>query len=386
MIRNLSLFLFLITIASCDPVRDSTFVPINHASQDEKTLVYSHSKVIEIDSISLPFYDYFQILEKEGKDWLIGMNRQNVSLDFIPLEDSLPVGHLLFEEDGPGSVSADLDIFHFFTEDSIITIQDRSKKIDVLDRNGALQNTIRTNLKDLQGLEMYPVSYSYLGQWPVFSDSVWVLPVYPDLDVKSKIYYNRNKFVVYDPLRNQVKHEFGAYPDRYKQDRYFDILREPSLTAAAKGSFLVTFPADPGVYEYRLGSDTVHYHQYPDWERFENEGIDRDAAMQEFVNHYISTAWFQQLVYDPYRKVYYRFAKERQELRKADGEKKTAYDADWKVFVLDSYLNPVGEYALDAVRFNPMFSFVSEEGLIIYDNQRDHEDQMVLGVFRLTDK
>jgi hypothetical protein len=83
--------------------------------------------------------------------------------------------------------------------------------------------------------------------------------------------------------------------------------------------------------------------------------------------------------------VYYRFAKEKQELRKADGEKKTAYDADWRVFVLDSELNPVGEYALDAVRFNPMFSFVSEEGLIIYDNQRDHEDQMVLGVFRLTD-
>lgn len=383
--HNLSLFLLIVTIASCDPVRDSMIVPIDHASLDEKTLVYSHPKVIEIDSISLPFYDYFQVLKKEGKDWLIGMNRQNLSLDFIPLEDSLPVGHLFFEEDGPGSVSADLDIFHFFTGDSIVTIQDRHRKIDVLDSDGALQNTIRTNLKDAQGLEMFPVSYSYLGQWPVFSDSVWVLPVYPDLDVKSKIYYNRNKFVVYDPIRNEVKQEFGAYPERYKQDRYFDILREPSLTVTPKGSFLVTFPADPGIYEYLLGSYMVNYHQYQDWKRFENTGIGRDAVMQEFVNHYISSAWFQQLIYDPFREVYYRFGKEQQDLRKPDGEKNTAFDAEWKIFLLDKDLNPMGAYSLDANRFNPLFTFVSKEGLFIYDNQREHDDEMVFGIFQLSD-
>jgi|AntRauMFilla1563_2_1112583.scaffolds.fasta_scaffold02933_4 hypothetical protein len=91
-------------------------------------------------------------------------------------------------------------------------------------------------------------------------------------------------------------------------------------------------------------------------------------------------------MYDPYREVYYRFAKERQELLTVGGEKNTVNDADWKIFILDEQLNSIGSYELDASRFNPMFSFVDREGLYIYDNQRDDEDQMVLGVFRLSDR
>jgi len=377
----------ILILSSCNQAEERGFtVDIAHNSTEAKTLVLDYSHIIRIDSLTLPFYDYFQIKERKGTRWLIGMNRQNRSLDFIPFDDSLAISHLIFEEDGPGSVDADLDIFHFFSEDSIITIQDRDRRINVLNSVGQFQNSYKTALRNAEGVEMFPVSYSYLGQRPIFTDSVWILPVYPDLDVRSKSYYLRNKFVVYDPKNNVVLDEIGAYPGLYRGDAYFDILREPSLTASAKGRFLVTFPADPGIYEYRLGSDTISYHQYPDWSRLQNEGVKRTADLQQFVNHYISSAWFQQLMYDPYREVYYRFAKERQELLTVGGEKNTVNDADWKIFILDEQLNSIGSYELDASRFNPMFSFVDREGLYIYDNQRDDEDQMVLGVFRLSDR
>ena len=359
---------------------------LTHRFEDEKTLINSKSKVILIDSLSLPFYDYFQLIEQNNVPYLLGFNRQSVSMDFIPLESGHEIKHLLFAEDGPGAVDADLDIVHFFSEDSILTIQDRAPRFNVLNGKGELMNSYRKTIRDSNGLEMFPISYSYLGQWPVFLDSVWILPVYPDLDVKSKPYYERNKFMVYDPVKNEVVDEFGGYPAIYQGENYFDILREPNLTSSPKGTFLVTFPADPGIYEYQLGADSVIYHHYPDWERFTNEGIDRNGDMQQFVNHYISSAWFQQLTYDPFRKVYYRFGKESQELRRSDGEKNTAFDADWKIFILDEELDPKGTYTLDANRFNPLFSFVSEEGLFIYDNQREHDDEMVFGLFVLEDK
>ncbi|MFC3415352.1 DUF4221 family protein [Algoriphagus hitonicola] len=134
-----------------------------------------------------------------------------------------------------------------------------------------------------------------------------------------------------------------------------------------------------------MDSDTVIYHRYEEWGRFFNEGVDRDADLQQFVNHYISSAWFQQLIYDPFREVYYRFGKEQQDLRKSDGEKNTAFDAEWKIFLLDKDLNPMGAYSLDSKRFNPLFTFVSKEGLFIYDNQREHDDEMVFGIFQLSD-
>ncbi|MHA7128887.1 DUF4221 family protein [Algoriphagus namhaensis] len=357
-----------------------------HSLVDEKTLVHSSSKVIQLDSLSLPFYDYFQLIKRNNESFLMGLNRQSVALDFIPLEGDHQIAHLLFAEDGPGAVDPDLDIVHFFSEDSIVTIQDRVPRFNVLNEKGDLMNSYRRTVRDSRGLEMFPVSYSYLGQWPVFLDSVWILPVYPDLDVKSNAYYKRNKFVVYDPVRNEVVDEFGAYPAIYQGENYFDILREPNLTASSKGSFLVTFPADPGIYEYQLGADSVIYHHYPDWERFTNLGIGRTDDMQQFVNHYISSAWFQQLMYDPFRAIYYRFAKEKQDLRRADGEKYTAFDADWKIFLLDLNLDPVGSYPLDAKQFNPLFSFVSADGLYIYQNSRENDDQMVFGLFVLENK
>lgn len=375
-------------LLGCNEHTENTSIQkeVTHRVEDEKTLINSKSKVILIDSLSLPFYDYFQLIEENNASYLLGFNRQSISLDFIPLESDHEIKHLLFEEDGPGAVYADLDIVHFFSEDSIVTIQDRAQRFNVLNRKGELMKSYRKTIRDSRGLEMFPVSYSYLGQWPAFLDSVWILPVYPDLDVKSKPYYERNKFMVYDPIKNEVVDEFGAYPARYRGENYFDILREPNLTRTPKGTFLVTFPADPGIYEYQLGADTVIYHHYQEWERFTNKGIDRKDDMQQFVNHYISSAWFQQLAYDPFRKVYYRFGKESQELRRSDGEKNTAFDAEWKVFILDEKLDPIGTYALDSNRFNPLFSFVSEEGLFIYDNQREHDDEMVFGLFVLEDK
>ncbi|MDG1277732.1 MAG: DUF4221 family protein [Algoriphagus sp.] len=383
-ILRLSIFL----LAGCTQHTENASIQkeLTHRFEDEKTLINSKSKVILIDSLSLPFYDYFQLIEQNNVPYLLGFNRQSVSLDFIPLESGYEIKHLLFAEDGPSAVDADLDIIHLFSEDSIVTIQDRALRFKVLNREGKLINSYRKTIRDSKGVEMFPVSYSYLGQWPVFLDSVWILPVYPDLNVKKKPYYERNKFMVYDPVKDEVVDEFGAYPQMYREDNYFDVLREPNLTPTPQGTFLVTFPADPGIYEYQLGVDTVIYHHYPEWERFTNEGIDRKDDMQQFVNHYISSAWFQQLTYDPFRKVYYRFGKESQELRRSDGEKNTAFDADWKIFILDEELDPKGTYTLDANRFNPLFSFVSEEGLFIYQNSRENDDQMVFGLFVLEDK
>ncbi|MFC5625554.1 DUF4221 family protein [Algoriphagus winogradskyi] len=365
--------------------RPSIVIEINHKALNQNTLTLSGSKIILIDSLTLPFYDYFQLIEEEDNSYLIGMNRQSVSLDFIPLGGNQPIRHLAFDDDGPGAISPDLDIFHYFGEDSIVTIQDRDNRLKVFNSDGELVNSYPKKIRDSKGMEMYTVAYSYLGQWPVFLDSVWILPVYPDLDVKSKGYYDRNKFMVFDPVNNEVLGEFGQYPGIYKGDNYFDILREPSLTHNSDCSFLVTFPADPSIYEYQLDQDSVIWHQYPTWNNFQNEGVKRDSDFQQFVNHYLTSAWFQQLTYDPFHHVYYRFAKEKQELRKANGEKKTAFEADWMVFILSEALDPIGFYSLDAVRFNPMFSFVTQEGLYIYDNQRANDDQMVFGVFELED-
>ncbi|SFG58752.1 protein of unknown function [Algoriphagus hitonicola] len=356
-----------------------------HQFGEQKTLIHSETRTILIDSLSLPFYDYFQLINRDESPYLVGFNRQSVSLDFIPLRQGDAIDHLVFADDGPNAVDADLDIIHLFSEDSIVTIQDRALRFKVLNREGKLINSYRKTIRDFKGVEMYPVSYSYLGQWPVFLDSVWVLPVYPDLNVKKKLYYERNKFMIYDPVKDEVVDEFGAYPQMYRGDNYFDVLREPNLTPTPQGTFLVTFPADPGIYEYQLDSDTVIYHRYEEWGRFFNEGVDRDADLQQFVNHYISSAWFQQLIYDPFREVYYRFGKEQQDLRKSDGEKNTAFDAEWKIFLLDKDLNPMGAYSLDSKRFNPLFTFVSKEGLFIYDNQREHDDEMVFGIFQLSD-
>ncbi|EIM76148.1 hypothetical protein A3SI_10954 [Nitritalea halalkaliphila LW7] len=337
---------------------------------------------ITIDSLTLPFYDYFQVIEENGISYLLGFNRQQVSLDFIPLDgDSIPIRHIFFEEDGPGSIEADLDMFWYFNSDSIVMIQDRSKRMKVFNVRGELLSAPAVQLRDNKGTQLYPVAYAHQGQRPIFETSNWILPVYPDIDVASANYYKKDKFVVWDPVTNEAKTTFGAYPEVYRGDAYYDILREPTLTHSHRSTYLVTFPADPSIYEYILDSSNVVQHHYPKLKQYENVGVKRYADFQQFVNHYISSAWFQQVLFDPYRQVYYRFLKEKQDLINPQGTKNTALDAQWKILIMDKALNVVGATDLDTQTYNPMFTFVRKNGLYIFSNERKNDDEMVFGIF-----
>ncbi|GHB37653.1 DUF4221 family protein [Mongoliitalea lutea] len=338
--------------------------------------------IITIDSLTLPFYDYFQLIEENGVSYLLGFNRQQVSLDFIPLDDdSIPIRHIFFEEDGPGSIEADLDMFWYFNSDSIVMMQDRSKRMKVFNVRGEVISSPAVQLRDNKGMQLYPVAYAHQGQRPIFGSSNWILPVYPDTDVKSTNYYKKDKFVVWDPVNNETRTTFGSYPEVYRGDAYYDILREPTLTHSHRNTYLVTFPADPSIYEYTLDSSIVLQYHYPKLKQYENIGVKRDADFQQFVNHYISSAWFQQLLFDPYRQVYYRFLKEKQDLINPRGTKNTALDAQWKILVMDKELNVVGAIDLDTQAYNPMFTFVRENGLYIVSNERKNDDEMVFGIF-----
>ncbi|EIM78797.1 hypothetical protein A3SI_02061 [Nitritalea halalkaliphila LW7] len=116
---------------------DSFRIVEHAASKQSLGLELVQNLSLYIDDKSLPFYDLYQIYTEGEEQFLVGFNRQRLSLDFIPFakNNSEACFHLTFEEEGPSAVDADLDIFHVFSRDSIVTLVDRERKFQVFSVN-----------------------------------------------------------------------------------------------------------------------------------------------------------------------------------------------------------------------------------------------------------
>ncbi|MGY6558572.1 MAG: DUF4221 family protein [Nitritalea sp.] len=380
----------LLILMACNKPNASVanFRLIEHpASKQSIDLELVQNLSLYMDDKSLPFYDLYQIYTEGEEQFLVGFNRQRLSLDFIPFAKNNPEAcfHLTFEEEGPGAVDADLDIFHVFSRDSIVTLVDRERKFQVFSVKKGYRGSYPLKLVDDKGANLYPVSAKYAGQDPFFLPHFWVLPVYPDVPVKSKAYYHKHRFAVVDPKKGEVLQTFGTYPERYKKDRYFDVLREPALTHTKENTFLVTFPAEPSIYAYTVGEEEIKQHVYAAWNSIHNNGVEFQDDMQKFVNHYTASPWFQRLLYDPYRNLYYRFFKESSDLRKVTGEKITPLEASWTLYILNEKLDIVGKTPIDTPSLNPQFSFVTEKGLHIMYSYYE-ENKIFLSLYLPYDK
>ncbi|MFN3998028.1 DUF4221 family protein [Algoriphagus sp.] len=359
--------------------------------QEKEVEVKTWSLVASGEKIIIPLDDQTSNISP-GLEYLAGdtpylfnANWNANSLQIFDLENQVLEKELIFEREGADGF--EWSYFHVHTLDSIFLFPPFGKQIVLTDTSGVIKNRIRFEL---------PEGYSNL--FP--HNSYYVSP--PNLNGKELIVKVRAEGRITEftqekldglVLSGAINLESGAtrlLPHGFPSDYLSSGQKQLEYSFHYQnGRTVVSFMGDHRLYhsnneasvlESKEGKSQYLDDQMP----FFLKDVD-SRGMSEYA---FAKSRYESLVYDSFRKVYYRFAypsvqfetdEELRALRNSPGP--------FVVMVLDENLNLLTESKFEAGTYYPTNFFVGEKGLYISlshpDNPEIQEDEMAFELIKL---
>lgn len=153
------------------------------------------------------------------------------------------------------------------------------------------------------------------------------------------------------------------------------------------------------VYAFRMSDnilvteDHIHSRTIPIRSRYirqlQTEGFPKDLSFDDFVKRSDEQATYGNILYDKYRKVYYRFAYPECEMDKNYFEY-IFCRKEFSVILIDEQFNVIGERLFPAGKYAPGLFFINKDGLYISENNIENseasEDKLVFRCFSINRK
>jgi hypothetical protein len=139
-------------------------------------------------------------------------------------------------------------------------------------------------------------------------------------------------------------------------------------------NFVYSFFEDPDVY---VTKDHVHVVKYSVHSRFIDKIVHlKNKSMSSFEKYnvdYIKDAYYFNLIYDKYRKIYYRFVKLPDKYKEGDDLMRLVkYPQNFSIIVLNKDFQVIGETKLPTATYEYKNFFVAEKGLYLSINHIDN--------------
>ncbi len=322
-------------------------------------------------------------------DLLFNILWEQNQLQIYDITHSRLLKSLDFEVEGDQGVGA-LFGFHVHNLDSIFLFGQASPVIHLTDTTGRIKNSIRYGIPD--GYSAAFVHPQYYVSPPQVDNGELMVKTHVTGNYREMSNDNlKDKRLGYSIDLNTGQTSFIAhtYPDDYLER---GLKQFEASMAVGKDKIVYSF----------FGDHRLFYAS-----SFAEELQSRDAASQyldatlklfpvngeriETQQYMFTSSRYDNLVYDPYRDVYYRFAyptldisdsNEIMKLRNAPGP--------FLIMILDSDLQVQGETFFEKGKYMPLNFFIHEEGLYLSvnhpDNPENDEDQFKFELIELSRK
>jgi hypothetical protein len=202
----------------------------------------------------------------------------------------------------------------------------------------------------------------------VTSDSLLFLPLHVDPFSKGYVkMYDYPMTAVYNLNTGEIKTTGILYPKHYHENDYGLIRTINQIYPPNK--IIYNPQAQDQVWEYDIRTDSITKHTFRS--RFQEREIlplnfkSTPKTKDQLVKHRDLSGEYTHLVYDPYKKVYYRFFKHFRPEKGADGFYLTYLDDVYSLIVADENFNFLGEMVLPKPCFFIYFAYATPNGLII---------------------
>jgi hypothetical protein len=184
--------------------------------------------------------------------------------------------------------------------------------------------------------------------------------------------YNYYISMIYDLKFHKIKRIYMKYPAVYTTTHnWSNVGCIVTTTYKSPNQIFYNFPMYENIISYSLiNNETKEIH-------LPRSKYIKDFPPPIFANNwkelrqsYIRTYWidkpsYQQLIFDKYRNLFYRIVYHSQPLNDSSGNYNDDFTRNWSIMVFDESFKFINEQFFEGRKYQPFFTFVTSDGLII---------------------
>lgn len=362
MIFKLELLIFLIFTCA------EKSVEIENSGIYTSTLEITSNKLeISIDNRTSFQSGCIRSFQEANTSYLVFLNHKEDEIQFYDLEKRKLSHRVGLQADGPIGVNKSIFSFQIVSLDSIyVTAFDR--KLYLINRLGKVLNSI-DYINQNVGMPVGTINLSSsLYNNLVFRNNKIVAFTGPVGDITSfDQAYLDHQYVELSMDPQGVEFEMlpMTYPKDYVKDgiKSFEVSRE-----YVDNKFIYSFSADHNLYvtsDFKIINKKFAASEYFK----EIQSLPKDMDISKYKEHLIDNFSYRSIVYDKYRKVYYRFCNLSYEVSEGDNLDELLQNRPRQsIIILDKELNKIGETLLPEKTFKADNFFIAKEGLYLSNN------------------
>lgn len=344
-------------------------------------------KIIEQDtfysntlSITYPFTINFY--QDQNFEYLIGADNYTNKIEIINLKykEGIIVD---FNSENYLKETVMLDDFYFHNKDSIFLLSVENNRVYLMDSQGSLNNTFNLNdaSQKFQGENFYSISFE--SRRNIFFDKknnyLYFRSVPPKDWHSERDFYKKPLISIYDIETDKFIKTIGEFPQHFSKGKlYFPSDNQFSIIIDFDNEFyLISHRREHAIYKYDLTTDKLikkisAKSTYLD----DFDLIPRNVDVQKMVNSLTKDGSYANLLYNPYKKQYYRIVTHNQELINSDTGKLNhpIIDRPFSIIVLNENLEVLGESIFKDVPFNYLHLTPTKEGILTFYKDQNNED------------
>lgn len=344
-------------------------------------LLISDSVQYCLDAETAPKSSYMQIYRDSLNDYLTLLNSYNNSIYIFDNSNQKLIKRISYDKEGANGILG-MGGYYIRNMDSIYIYNRPLLEILLTDSTGKVKEHISLRNLDIDWTNNYP-QYDLSSVCPILEkNGKLILTGFSPFAIKESL-LKKFHYTAYIDINSKQVEFYHKYPmNLYGDDMNWDdpVFMQVYCAISPADNLVHSFPISHNLIINKFGSDeeTIVYGgcnsastiSSIDWELFTAQKTPTELVLL----HYLKQDLYGAIIYDPWRKVYYRF------MQKGISDASTKNSMDEKQIVLilfDDEFNYLGEKMIgNGKNWYIQNAFVTDKGLNIqYLDQNDIEEQ-----------
>ncbi len=369
---------YILTLASL------FYISCSNIGNPDKTMRKFTSLELNESNVTLNTNGNFTIFTTfvdNGTEYFANLNKNKILISSLSSRKLIDTINVLFDNkqtEKYGSISS----FCFNGKDSLYLLLSRAI---LFIKNKKLTKTIFIN--ELDTVQYNKMRFANLEDAPIYYDK-------KTNELIGQIYCSKCKQVdsafYKSNILGHISLETGklktyniTFSEKYISD-YYGFANHVYIQSRDSFS-IVSFPCEEKMFELnRFTNNITSIYEKSIYQTAKASALDRSLSdsREEKMRHLTTVPYYSQILYDPYRELYYRFFLKNITLKNKDGKYNTFKDKGIVLMVINKEFVVLNEYELNN-NLNPYFSFVTKEGLFIKEKTFDTNDSTVFKIIKI---
>ncbi len=332
---------------------------------------------------------FIQAISVEGKDsMLMYLNDQKPAIYFYDLADQSLVKELSLEKEGPNAVGTPNGLY-FHNMDSIYVISSSYYKVTLVNSRGEALKSYRL-INGSKPNESTGMLRPFTIAPPYVIDEKMYFNVAPDRDVYDESYFDGKVNLVLD-LNSEEFNYYNHFPREFQEGVWgVAAVNFSSAYNHSSNKVVYSFSISDSLYVQKTGTSSLKSYVAKTHKLDSKQEPMANPDNQHDLQYALNATYYDGIIFDSYRNVYYRFVRQPLELEK--NVKHNFYDFHRKpisVIILDSDFKKIGETHLEDDIYQSFMYFVTPQGLFVSkgnpNNPNLKENEAAFTCFKLQD-